>query len=399
MRKLVAFLLIPFLFSCEKEISEKQSDYFLKFYGTYMSDIASQVRELPDGGYVITGTSETESRGTDISLVFTDKYGRQIGETKYFGNSWDDKSNGLDIYDEGLLISGGTSNSDETPDAVLIQTDFSGNIVGNIHNYGGVNNDEAYASIQKDDGGFFFVGYTNSLSSSNQLYIVSYDENFANPKVSANESGIQIALKNILKFRENQYFSAGTRVIGGSINSSQISILFINEAGNYVVAGDFGDPLKANEFASMVQQNDSTLFVLSTLKEGSSTVGKLNVRKIVYKLDPFNPGKILYMKERENFVLSDNAIFNANDLTLNKDGNLVVLGTKTVSLDKKIVLMIVDESGNKIGETKEFGSTGEQTASSVICSDEGILILGNNKYGENSMFTLIKTDAQGNLWE
>ncbi|MCF8380517.1 MAG: hypothetical protein K9H49_13130 [Bacteroidales bacterium] len=399
MRKLVAFLLIPFLFSCEKEISEKQSDYFLKFYGTYMSDIASQVRELPDGGYVITGTSETESRGTDISLVFTDKYGRQIGETKYFGNSWDDKSNGLDIYDEGLLISGGISNSDETLDAVLIQTDFSGNIVGNIHNYGGVNNDEAYASIQKDDGGFFFVGYTNSLSSSNQLYIVSYDENFANPKVSANESGIQIALKNILKFRENQYFSAGTRVIGGSINSSQISILFINEAGNYVVAGDFGDPLKANEFASMVQQNDSTLFVLSTLKEGSSTVGKLNVRKIVYKLDPFNPGKILYMKERENFVLSDNAIFNANDLTLNKDGNLVVLGTKTVSLDKKIVLMIVDESGNKIGETKEFGSTGEQTASSVICSDEGILILGNNKYGENSMFTLIKTDAQGNLWE
>lgn len=401
MRKLIPFILLILLYSCEKEVSEKQADYFLKFHGTDLNDEAGDVCELPGGGYAIVGTSETKERGKDISMIITDRFGRQVGDTKFFGSKYNDKSNDLYLSDEGLIISGAVPNAVDTTklDAVLIQTDFEGNKIGELHSYGGSNNDEAFASLKKGNGGFFFVGYTNSFGSNNQYYIVSLDENFNNPKVSANNTGDQIVLKKIIKFRDNQYFSAGTRIVNVNTNTSQISILFINEAGNIGSVSDFGDKSKANEFAAMVQQNDSTLFILSTLKDGTAD-GKLNLRKIVYKLDQVNPEKMIYMEQRSSVVFSETGSLEANSLAVKDDGCLAILGTKTHNLDKNIVLLLVDENGNKIGETKEFGgSDGDQTGKSLVYLDGSILILGNNTVGGNSMITLIRTDDKGNLWD
>jgi len=391
MRKLIPFILLIFLFSCEKEVSEKQADYFLKFYGTYLNDIAGDVCELPDGGYAIVGTSETVDSGTDISMIITDRFGRQVGDTKYFGTDGDDIGNGLYLYDEGILISGAVSTANGSLDAVLIQTDFSGNKL-DLHTYGGINNDEAFSVIRNDNGGFFFVGYSN-----NQYYIVSLDENFDNPKITVNDAADQIVLKKITKFRDNQYFSAGTRIDQIS-NTTQISILDINKDGNVGNTKYFGDQSKGNDFAAMVQQNDSTLFVLSTLKEGNPE-GKLNLRKIVYKLRPLNPESFIYIEERSSIIFSETGSLKANSLAINDDGSMAILGTKTFALDKNMVLLLVDENGNQIGETKEFGGTGDQSGTSMIYSDGSILILGNNAVGGNSMLTLIKTDEKGNLWE
>jgi len=391
MRKLIPFILLIFLFSCEKEVSEKQADYFLKFYGTYLNDIAGDVCELPDGGYAIVGTSETVDSGTDISMINTDRFGRQVGDTKYFGTDGDDIGNGLYLYDEGILISGAVSTANGSLDAVLIQTDFSGNKL-DLHTYGGINNDEAFSVIRNDNGGFFFVGYSN-----NQYYIVSLDENFDNPKITVNDAADQIVLKKITKFRDNQYFSAGTRIDQIS-NTTQISILDINKDGNVGNTKYFGDQSKGNDFAAMVQQNDSTLFVLSTLKEGNPE-GKLNLRKIVYKLRPLNPESFIYIEERSSIIFSETGSLKANSLAINDDGSMAILGTKTFALDKNMVLLLVDENGNQIGETKEFGGTGDQSGTSMIYSDGSILILGNNAVGGNSMLTLIKTDEKGNLWE
>ncbi|MCK4920715.1 MAG: hypothetical protein KAS71_06700 [Bacteroidales bacterium] len=397
MKKLLLFFLIVFLFACEKEISEKQADYFLKLYGTYLNDMASVVRELPGGGYVIVGTSETEERGTDISMIFTDEFGRQVGDTKYYGTEDDDNGNCILLLNDGLLVGGAVSNSDGNLNAAFIKTDFSGNIIHELTEYGGINDDETFCSVQKDDGGFFFVGYTNSSVNLNQLFIVSYNENLENQRVSANESGIQIVLKSIFKFRENQYFSIGTRIIDAAANKSQISVLLINEAGNYVVAGDFGDPANGNEFTSMVQQNDSTIFVLSTLKEAGSVSTKLDLRKLVFKFDDVNPEKLLYMKERNSIIFSEAGSLEANSLAIRDDGSMIMLATKH-SADDKILLYQLDNEGNQVDALKEFGGSGDQAGASLLYSNESIVILGTNAFEGNSMLTLIKTDDQGNLW-
>ena len=394
MRRILLFFLIASLFSCEKEISEKQADYFTKFYGTFLNDYSSDLKELSDGGYVILGTSEVADKGTQMSFFKTDKYGRQLGETLYYGTDGEDNGNGLLALSDGFLISGSSTNLNGTLDAALVKIDFSGNQSMEMIRETS-SNDEAYAAIPKDEGGYFFVGYTES----NRLYIVSYDDNFENPQVSGNEAGIRIKLKKICRFGDNQYFSVGTRIIDESTNKSQISVLLINEDGNYVVAGDFGSPEDRNDFSSIVQQNDSTLFVLSTYSVGGSNTTKLKLLKLVYKIDNLNPGKLLYMVEKSSKIYSDAGILEANSLAIREDGSMIMLATKTFAGDKNILLYQLDKEGEQIGSAKEFGGSGDQTGSSLLYSNGSIVILGSNSFDGNSMITLIKTDDQGNLWD
>ena len=395
MKIILLFFLLVSLFACEKEISEKQADYFLKFYGTYLNDYSSDLQELPDGGYVILGTSEVEDRGTEISLVRTDKYGRQVGQTRYYGTEGDDNGNGLLVLNDGFLISGATSNPDGTHNATLVKTDFSGIQTSELIIKDKSEENEAYDAIHRDDGGYFFVGYTGD----NLSYIVSYDDNFQNSHVTQNGEGSQIVLKKIYKYRENQYLSAGTKIIDGSANTSQVSFLLFNEVGNVGGPKYFGNPVNENDFASMVQQNDSTIFVLSTLREGGSGTPKLSLLKIVFIVDPSNPEKPLDMLERSNNTISGTGSLEANSLAIREDGTMILLATKTFAGDKNILLYQLDEEGKQIGSPKEFGGSGDQSGSALLYSEGNIVILGSNSFDGNSMLSLIKTDNQGNLWD
>ncbi len=398
MKRILLFFLFVSLFACEKEISEKQADYFLKFYGTYLNDYSSDLQELPDGGYVILGTSEVEGRGMDISLVRTDKYGRQVGETRYYGTEGDDIGNGILVLNDGFLISGATSNPDGTHNATLVKTDFSGIQTSELIREDTGEESEAYDAIQKDNGGYLFVGY---IGAKRFYYSVSYDDNFQNPHVtmgSIDNKGDGIVLKKICKYRENQYLSAGIK-IDESTNKSQVSFVFLNEDGNPENTEYFGNPANENDFASLVQQNDSTIFVLSTLREGGSGTPKLSLLKIVYKIDPTNPYSFLYIQEESSNTISGTGSLEANSLAIREDGTMIMLATKTFAGDKNILLYQLDKDGNQIGSPKEFGGKGDQSGSALLYSEGSIVILGSNSFDGNSMLSLIKTDNQGNLWD
>lgn len=44
---------VGLLFSCEREMSPEQSGKFIKFFGNYLIDKASDVQTLENGGYAI----------------------------------------------------------------------------------------------------------------------------------------------------------------------------------------------------------------------------------------------------------------------------------------------------------------------------------------------------------
>ncbi len=59
--------------------------------------------------------------------------------------------------------------------------------------------------------------------------------------------------------------------------------------------------------------------------------------------------------------------------------------------------MKTDQLGNQIF-FRTFGGSGFQRAKAVdLASDGGYIITGSNESGGNSMLTLIKTDADGEL--
>ena len=77
--------IFTFLLSCEKEISETQSERFVKYYGSYTEDMASDVEVLDHGGYAVCGTSLEQDGRSRMLLVVTDEFGNvRPGFPRYY---------------------------------------------------------------------------------------------------------------------------------------------------------------------------------------------------------------------------------------------------------------------------------------------------------------------------
>ena len=125
---ILSFFLLMYL-SCDKiEITDKQADSFVKFYGGPSLDYGVDVRQTSNGGYAILGTITTPDKGTDMCLIITDKYGNSVYDTKYFGGYYDDKGICLNMLDDGgLILMGSYQDSiSGSMDVFIVKTDNSG---------------------------------------------------------------------------------------------------------------------------------------------------------------------------------------------------------------------------------------------------------------------------------
>ncbi|NJK85474.1 MAG: hypothetical protein HC906_05410 [Bacteroidales bacterium] len=69
-------ILILITFSCDNyEIDHDQSESFIKYFGSPLNDYGCDVIQKADGGYIIAGVLSVRDSGTNICLIFTDKYG------------------------------------------------------------------------------------------------------------------------------------------------------------------------------------------------------------------------------------------------------------------------------------------------------------------------------------
>jgi hypothetical protein len=90
--------------------------------------------------------------------------------------------------------------------------------------------------------------------------------------------------------------------------------------------------------------------------------------------------------------------FEGKAVTEMENGNILLVGDKTVAENKKIILYFISPEGEVLS-SKEYGSSGNQSSEALIYQNEQIIILGKNEFEGNSMISLIKTDKEGNVWE
>ena len=145
-----------------------------KTYGGINDETAHSVLELSDGGYVILGYTGSFGHGyADIYLVRTNCTGDTLWTRTYGGLFHDFGSEIQQTYDGGYIIAGRYSPVyGAVGDMYLVKTDSSGDTLW-TKTYGGTGHDIAASVKQTTNGEYIIAGWTESFGAGNRdFYLV-----------------------------------------------------------------------------------------------------------------------------------------------------------------------------------------------------------------------------------
>ncbi|MBL0068328.1 MAG: T9SS C-terminal target domain-containing protein [Chitinophagaceae bacterium] len=153
-----------------------------KLYGGSLNDYAYSIASTTDGGYAVTGYAVSSATGdvvaanhggSDVWVLKLDASGNIVWNKLLGGGNDDDSYSIRQTSDGGYIISGdsnSSANGDVTDinhgsyDFWVIKLDPSGNISWNKL-FGGSGSEGSFSSFQTTDGGYILAGYSGSSAS------------------------------------------------------------------------------------------------------------------------------------------------------------------------------------------------------------------------------------------
>jgi hypothetical protein len=134
-----------------------------KNFGSTGIEIAKEVHQTNDAGFVFAGQTTSDTGGIDAYLVKTDSNGNLLWE-KSFGNSADNTANAIAITSDKKFLLGGYSYVGTEKKNYFIKTDSAGSLLNLVIDSGGSGNREIYRIRENKEGDYFIAGWLDAIS-------------------------------------------------------------------------------------------------------------------------------------------------------------------------------------------------------------------------------------------
>ncbi|MFN3852140.1 MAG: 3-coathanger stack domain-containing protein [Spirosomataceae bacterium] len=268
---LLIFIEIPHIIFAQSPIIEWQ-----KSIGGSSKDIADKIIITADGGFVITGSSQSNNFDipsnvgqNDIFVCKVDRFGEILWK-KSFGGIGEDLVTGIIEVDNGFIVCGTSIggnndffNSYGHTDIVLLKLNQNGELIWK-KNFGGSENDYVTEIIKTEDDKLILIGYTQS----NDFDISGNIGNLDGLMMKFDLNGV-IIWQKLFGGISNDYFHSvgqtadnGFIVVGASESSAwgnygmnDAWIIKINQNGFFEWQNHFGGTAN-DRFLSVIQLND-----------------------------------------------------------------------------------------------------------------------------------------------
>ena len=230
-------------------------------YGGTLQDAAYCIRQTPDGGYILAGTTSSFGLGyEDFWLLKTDSNGYMQWNRTY-GGIYDDSAYSVQqTTDGGYIVCGYTGSFGAGyEDLWLVKTDSNGDAEWN-KTYGGTESEYGYSVQQTDDEGYILVGSAYSLSTGFDILLVKTDS-FGNMQWNRTYGGLlDEEAYTVQQTQDNGY------IVGGFTESSgnrDIYLIKTDWLGNVEWSETYGGGQK-DEAYSIEQTSDGGFVVAGT---------------------------------------------------------------------------------------------------------------------------------------
>lgn len=157
------------LTSCKKEISEFQSQNFIKYFGSGSTANGYDIQELSDG-YIIAGSDNTTLLKKQMNVVRTNKAGNTTWQ-RQFGGDQDEEGRVVKVVGDIIYVAGTTSGDESgITRSFIIKLNFQGDKIDSLSF--GENQSFTINDFFVDESAIYVVGETNQFSSIQTDYFV-----------------------------------------------------------------------------------------------------------------------------------------------------------------------------------------------------------------------------------
>lgn len=245
-----------------------------KHFGTSAgSENGKKVIQIPDGGYLVVGFSNSSGiSGYDVYVIKTDAEGNLIWENKYGGDNWDFGHDITILPNGNYGIAGYTySFGNGGSDFYYLEIDESGNEIMS-KTFGGTNDDIAYSIIVSDDQKIILCG--ESISFGNGVsdgYVIKSELN-GNSIWSKTFGGDSLDyFADVIQISDGNFLAVGSTKSFG-LNHKDFFIVKFTSSGDLVFERNIGGP--GDEEAREVVESIGEIFSITGYTTSDGAGGK-----------------------------------------------------------------------------------------------------------------------------